>query len=257
MSDWDASRYHRLSEPQLGWGRKVLERLGAQRGERILDLGCGTGRLTAEIAASPATLVVGLDRSAAMLAEAAALPSCERRPRYVRGDGSALPFVGGFDAVFSAATFHWIVDHERLFADIHAVLRPGGRLVAQGGGGPNLKRLLDRTHALMERAPYRDYFTGWSDPWTFAYPGVTRARLEAVGFVDVQTSLEESPTSMASAAAFADFIHCVCVRHHLDRLPPAAREPFVASLTGMAAGDSPPFTLDYWRLNIVARKAQA
>ena len=193
MSDWDASRYHRLSDPQLGWGRKVLERLAVRPGERILDLGCGTGRLTAEIAASPETFVVGLDRSAAMLSEAAARSPQQGRRDYVRGDGAALPFAGAFDAVFSAATFHWIPDHERLFASIHAALRPGGRLVAQCGGGPNLKRLLDRTHALMARAPYREYFTGWFDPWNFAYPGATRARLEAAGFVDVHTSLEEAP----------------------------------------------------------------
>jgi trans-aconitate methyltransferase len=257
MSDWDASRYHRLSDPQLGWGRKVLERLAARPGERILDVGCGTGRLTAEIAASPATFVVGIDRSAAMLSEAAAQSSRQGRRDYVRGDGAALPFAGAFDAVFSAATFHWIPDHERLFASIHAALRPGGRLVAQCGGGPNLKRLLDRTHALMERAPYREYFSGWFDPWNFAFPGATRARLEAAGFVDVHTSLEEAPTTLPSRAAFADFIHCVCVRHHIERLPAEAREPFIGSLTELAARDHRPFTLDYWRLNILARKAGA
>jgi trans-aconitate methyltransferase len=258
MSDWDASRYHRLSDPQLGWGRKVVDRLAAAPGERILDLGCGTGRLTAEIG-SASTFVVGLDRSIAMLSEASGAEASLNGPRraYVRGDGAALPFAGAFDAVFSAATFHWIPDHERLFASIYAALKPGGRLVAQCGGGPNLKRLLDRTHALMTRAPYRDYFGEWSDPWNFAYPAVTRDRLVSAGFVDVWTSLEETPTTMASAAAFADFIHCVCVRHHVDRLPPQAREPFVRTLTEMAGRDTPPFTLDYWRLNLVARKGGA
>ncbi len=70
MPDWDATRYHRVPDPQLAWGRRALDRLAPRPGERILDLGCGTGRLTAEIAAGPGTLVVGLDRSAAMLSQA-------------------------------------------------------------------------------------------------------------------------------------------------------------------------------------------
>jgi trans-aconitate 2-methyltransferase len=257
MADWDAARYHRLSDPQLGWGRRVLERLAPEPGERILDLGCGTGRLTSEIAAATPVLIVGLDRSAAMLSEARAANARGRRsPMYVRGSGEALPFVGAFDAVFSAATFHWIVDHDRLFAGIHDALTPGGRLVAQCGGGPNLQRLLDRTHALMGQPEYDRYFRGWSDPWTFAYPGETRERLDRAGFTEICTWLEESPTTMTDAAAFAEFISCVCVRHHVDELPPAPREEFVAALAKLAAGDEPPFTLDYWRLNISARKRQ-
>lgn len=260
MADWDASRYHRLSDPQLDWGRKVLERLAPGPGERILDLGCGTGRLTTEIAAWPGALVTGLDRSAAMLSQARGLtPAPGERgqtPAYVRGDGAALPFVKAFDAVFSAATFHWIPDHDRLFASVHAALRPGGRLVAQCGGGPNLRRLLERTHALMDTPAYREHFPGWSDPWNFAYPDETRARLEHAGFTAVETWLEESPTTMPASTAFADFISCVCVRHHVDKLPAGQRERFVGELTELASHDDPPFTLDYWRLNILARKAQ-
>lgn len=255
MADWDATRYHRLSDPQLGWGRKVLDRLAPQPGERILDLGCGTGRLTVEIAATAGAFVVGLDRSAAMLAEA--LQAAAGPSRFVRGDGPALPFASTFDAVFSAATFHWILDHDRLFASIHSALKPGGRLVAQCGGGPNLRRLLHRTHALMDTSPYREHLAGWSDPWNFAFPGETRARLERAGFVDVETSLEEAPTHMPTAEAFADFISCVCVRQHVDKLPHGLRGPFVAALTDGASRDTPPFTLDYWRLNISARKGRA
>src|SRR6476620_11350360 len=88
MTDWDAAKYHRISDPQLTWGRAVAMRLVPVPGERILDIGCGTGRLTSEIAARPAILVVGLDRSAAMLQEAAK----HGAGMYVLGDGAALPF---------------------------------------------------------------------------------------------------------------------------------------------------------------------
>src|SRR5688500_9570693 len=130
MSDWDAARYHRISDPQVAWGRTVAARLAPVAGERILDLGCGTGRLTEEIAATPGIFVVGLDPSAAMLREAVSrqvrgqtwgqtpVLDSYNTLAYARADGSALPFVDAFDAVFSAATFHWIPDHDRLFASI-------------------------------------------------------------------------------------------------------------------------------------------
>jgi trans-aconitate 2-methyltransferase len=251
MSDWDAGRYHRLSDPQLGWGRAVVARLEPAEGERVLDVGCGTGRLTSEIASRPGMFVIGLDRSSSMLSEAAHRAG---PPHYVRGDAAALPFVAAFDAVVSTATFHWVPDHDRLFRAIDGVLRPGGRLVAQCGGGPNLARLLDRARVLMGRAPYARFFAGWADPWYFADVPETERRLGAAGLVDIAVSLEPAPTSFADAAAFADFISCVCVRHHVERLPAPERETFVEALANQASTDDPPFTLDYWRLNIAGRK---
>ena len=251
MPDWDADRYHRLSEPQVAWGRAVLGRLRTSAGERVLDLGCGTGRLTAELAARPGLFTIGLDRSASMLAAArAAVPDVP----LLLGDGAALPLSGAVDAVFSAATFHWIPDHDRLFASIHAALRPGGRLVAQCGGGPNLERLLARAHALMDGA-FAPHFAGWRDPWHFAGVEATRTRLAAAGFSNVEVWLDPAPTTFPDAGSFSDFISCVCVRHHVDRLPAAERGAFIAALASSAAADDPPFTLDYWRLNLAGVKA--
>jgi len=255
MTDWDAGKYHRLSDPQFAWGRQLAEKLAPKAGERILDLGCGTGRLTTELAAScPDVRFVGGDVSHAMLTEAR---RANPRLAWVRTDGSALPFAAAFDAVFSAATFHWIADHAALFRDVYAALKPGGRLIAQCGGGPNLHRLLDRTHALMDSADFCGFFVNWRDPWVFAGTPETRADLAEAGFLDVGVSLEPEPTTLPDRAAYTDFISCVCVRHHVDRLPPEERRRFVGALADAAAGDDPPFTLDYWRLNMSARKRGA
>jgi trans-aconitate 2-methyltransferase len=250
MSDWDAAKYHRLSDPQLAWARTVAVRLQPTRGERILDIGCGTGRLTAEIAATPGIVVVGLDRSSAMLIEALKGP----RLPYVLGDGAALPFAGIFDAVFSAATFHWIPDHDRLFASIHRALKAGGRLVAQCGGAGNLQRLYERARRLRESPRYKEWFASWSDPWRFEGVGATEARLARAGFTAIDVSLVSTPTMLDGATAYAEFTECVCLRHHLDRLPVPERARFVDDLTGQAAADDPPYTLDYWRLNMSGRR---
>jgi trans-aconitate 2-methyltransferase len=255
MTDWDAAKYHRLSAPQLAWGRAVAEKLSPRPGERILDLGCGTGRLTTELAAShPAAHFIGADVSHAMLAEA---QRGGAGIAFLRADGAALPFVGAFNAIFSAATFHWILDHPALFVSVYLALKPGGRLIAQCGGGPNLKQLLDRAHRLMAGPPFASFFRDWHDPWRFAGTEETRAILEAAGFGDIDVSLEPAPTTLPDRESFSDFIACVCVRHHVDQLPPAARQTFVDALADAAAGDDPPFTLDYWRLNIAARKRDA
>ena len=268
MSDWDAARYHRISDPQLAWGRAVATRLRLQPGERVLDIGCGTGRLTSEIAAQPGISVVGLDRSAAMLQEAAkhaaaalAVPGSApgdrvRRPAYVRGDGTALPFFRSFDAVFSAATFHWIPDHDRLFASVFDALADRGRLIAQAGGAGNLERLYGRARELMHSPRYEEYFRSWAEPFHFENTLDTEGRLSRAGFVEIDVSLVPAPVSFDQPERYSEFVAAVCLRHQLHRLPHAERDRFMSRLTDQALKDDPPLTLDYWRLNIAARKVE-
>jgi trans-aconitate methyltransferase len=252
MSDWDAATYHRVSDPQWTWGMRVLDRLSPVAGERILDIGCGTGRLTAEIRARVrSTHVIGLDRSWTMVREAARVQ--DRAVRFVHADVTRLPFIAAFDAVFSTATFHWIADHDRLFREIWRALVPGGRLVAQAGGGPNLARLYERSAALA-RGEFAEFFAAWTDPWYFAGVEETHARVKEAGFSEVEVWLESTPTVMADAETFAEFIAAVCLRHQLDRVPAEWRAAYLHRMVEQAAADDPPFMLDYWRLNIDARK---
>jgi trans-aconitate methyltransferase len=265
--DWDAERYHRVSNPQLEWGRRVLRRLAPQPGERVLDIGCGTGRLTAElVAALGEGTVVAVDRSDAMLREASAQALAPQRPHrlhehngrvrtcFVRADGAALPFVDAFDAVLSTATFHWILDHDQLFASVYRALAPGGRLVAQCGGGANLGRLLARANRLTASAQLAPIFAGWNGPWTFADVATTTMRLERAGFTAIDVSLEPSDVAFADRASFREFVSCVCLRDHVSRMPDDLRPGFLDTIADQAAADDPPFTLDYWRLNLAAAK---
>jgi ubiquinone/menaquinone biosynthesis C-methylase UbiE len=267
MTDWDAERYHRLSNPQLGWGRRVLERLAPEPNERILDLGCGTGRLTAELSAVIRDgMVVAADRSEAMLREAASQDFAPRGPhpidptrppqriQFVRADGLHLPFVDAFDAVLSTATFHWILDHDLLFASVYRALVPGGRLVAQCGGAGNLARLLERSDRLRRRAPFAQHFRGWRDPWFFADVPTTIGRLDRAGFTAIEVSLEQAPTTLPDRRTYKEFLSTVCVREHIARLPETVRPEYLEALAVLSDTDRPAYTLDYWRLNIQARK---
>jgi trans-aconitate methyltransferase len=178
-----------------------------------------------------------------------------RQVGFAQADGSALPVAGVADAVFSTATFHWVHDHAALFGSLFGALRPGGVVVAQCGGGPNIKRVHDRCDVLMRKAPFAPWFADWREPWHFADAEATAARLREAGFVDVQTTLEPSPVMQPDASAYRDFVGHVICRHHLARLPDAGlQEQFMDALTAQAAGDPVPFELDYWRLNLAGRK---
>jgi trans-aconitate 2-methyltransferase len=256
MVDWNAERYHEVSSPQQAWALKVLERLPLEGHERVLDLGCGSGRVTAEIARRiPRGGVVGVDRSEAMLSAASRwLGESGVRVPLARGDGAALPFNRAFDAVFSGATFHWIRDHAALFRSIVTALRPSGRLAAQCGGVGNLATLISRARRLMNERRFASYFHDWEEPANYADVESTKRRLAAAGFEAIDVWLEAAPTTFADAREYEQFIATVCVRLQLARLPMDERRAFVRQLTREAAEDSPPFTLDYCRLNIAARR---
>lgn len=259
-TEWDAASYHRLSAPQFSWGRQVLERLQLDGDETVMDAGCGTGRLTSLLLERlPRGRAVAVDLSQNMLEEARThlSPRFDGRVEFVRSDLAALPFDCAFDGVFSTAAFHWVPDHTRLFLSLYASLKPGGWLVAQCGGGPNIARLMRRASVLTASEPYAPYFFGWKDTKVFADDVTTAERLRTAGFADVETSLEPAPTALSGADEFREFLTTVNMHAHLARLPEVPlRRRFVEELTEQAAADDPPYSLDYCRLNIRARRPE-
>jgi trans-aconitate methyltransferase len=274
--EWNAGAYHKLSAPQFEWGQRVMDRITWRGDACVLDAGCGSGRLTAELASRvPSGCVVALDRSWNMLIEAqatlgrrdarvpnpmttAAAPGAAGRFRVVQADLLALPFQRAFDVIFSTAVFHWVHDHDALFVQLHTALKPGGLVVAQCGGGPNIAQLHERALALARTEPYAPYFESWRSPWNYATAEDTAARLAHAGFVDVKTDLEEAPTELPDAPTFAAFLTTVILRAHLAYLPDETlRQAFIARMTEVSAADARRFFIDYWRLNLWARRPEA
>ncbi|MGH9121987.1 MAG: class I SAM-dependent methyltransferase [Acidimicrobiales bacterium] len=236
-----------MSDPQLRWGRAVLDRLSLDGGETVLDAGCGSGRVTEVLLDRlPRGRVIALDASPSMLERAAnRLSDRSDRVRFLEADLLDLdPAMLGpdhpVDAVFSTATFHWVLDHDRLFANLAAVLRPGGQLVAQCGAQGNLDGLLESARSLgVKRA----------GTWMYASVPDTESRLRAAGFPDAQVWTNPEPTPFPDRSTIADFLETVCLREHLATLPEEERRPLVVRV----AEAMPEPVIDYVRLNIVAR----
>ena len=243
--DWDAQTYDQVADPQTRWGRAVLDRLPLAGDERVLDAGCGTGRVTELLAARlPRGRIVALDGSPSMIEAARRrLAVLGDRVEYVVADlGLPLPLDEPVDAILSTATFHWIADHDALFANLAAVLRPGGWLVAQCGGAGNIATI---------QAVLSSIGDGWLGPVNFATPMDTVRRLDAAGFVDIECWLSDEPTRLEPGRPFETFLRTVILGAHLERLPPAERDGFVHAV----AERLPDSVIDYVRLNIVARRS--
>jgi trans-aconitate methyltransferase len=258
--EWNAALYHQISGPQVNWGKKVLARVSLRGDEHVLDAGCGTGRLTRDLLeALPRGRVTAVDISTNMLREAERhlAPKFGERVRFVRADLQHLDLGPEYDVIFSTASFHWVKDHDRLFAGLYRALRPGGWLHAQCGGAGNIARLLSRVDAVLQSEPYREYFKDFDSPWEYATAEVAAQRLRRAGFVEVETGLEEAPTLFPDAQEFQQFVESVILRRHLDHLQNTSLgADLLAALTRQSAEDDPPFLLDYWRLNLQARKPE-
>jgi len=256
-SDWDAGTYHRVSAPQLGWGRKVLSRLDLRGDETVIDAGCGSGRLTAELLDRlPRGRVIAIDASPSMLAVAAReLQRFGDRVELVRSDLLALDLDRVADVIISTATFHWVLDHPALFARLHRALRPGGRLLAQCGGAGNLDRIRDRARGLLQEEEFAPHMAGFTPPWEYADPQTTAQRLTSAGFTEVATGAEDALTVLDDEPTYREFLATVIMRPYLDALPTAAlRERLLDAMCTAACRDDPPFSLDYRRLNMAARR---
>jgi trans-aconitate 2-methyltransferase len=245
--EWDAATYDRVADPQTRWGAAVLERLPLLGDETVLDAGCGSGHVTERLVERvPRGRVIALDASPAMVEEARRrLSRFGDRVDYLVADLGrpfSLPGDQPVDGILSTATFHWVADHDALFRNLAAVVRPGGRLVAQCGGSGNIASI---------RAILATIGDGWQGEAHYETPEATAARLASAGFTDIETWLQPEPTRFEAGEPLETFLRTVILGGHVARLAEADRDAFVSDVASRLAEP----VVDYVRLNIVATRA--
>lgn len=245
---WDPQAYGRDAGFVHGLAGGVVEWLDAQAGERILDLGCGDGQLSARLAAGGAR-VTGVDASAEMTAAARA-----RGITAEHGAAERLPFAdASFDAVFSNAVLHWVRDQDAMMDEVRRVLRPGGRFVAEMGGHGNVAAIRVALIAVLERHGHG----GLEDEVNYyPTPEAYTRRLEGHGFTVERMELIPRPTRLAESG-MEGWLRTFR-RGVLERLPDELREAVVAETVELLApalrDEQGNWTGDYVRLRFVARR---
>ncbi|MEQ9094259.1 MAG: methyltransferase domain-containing protein, partial [Miltoncostaeaceae bacterium] len=193
-----------------------------------------------------------------MVAEASTrLADLAPRVRVERQDLLELAVPEPVDLIFSTATLHWILDHERLFARLFAALAPGGRLVVQCGGAGNIASAHAAADQVAARAPYAEHFPEVVRDVNFADATITADRLRAAGFDEVRTWLHAVPADVGPVEDGALYLASIALRPHIARLPEELRGPFAREVAEIMLGADGHVVVDYVRLEIRAHRPPA
>ena len=254
MATWNPSLYQTSHSFVWEFGREVIQLLAPQPGERILDVGCGTGQLTRAIADAGAT-VVGVDHSPEMIADARRnYPGLE----FDVADAAALPYTEAFDAVFSNAALHWVRDAEGAIAGVRRALKPGGRFVAEFGGQGNVEGLVRAVYGALRELGFAE--PQRLNPWYFPSVGEYATLLERYGLEVGYASLFDRPTPLErGAGGLEKWIEMFC-GPFVKAVNASDRERFVELVRRYAGPDlekDGQWTIDYRRLRIAARVRRA
>nr|WP_242885425.1 class I SAM-dependent methyltransferase [Actinomadura litoris] len=226
--NWAVTTYDSAFGYVSAHGAPLVDLLDPQPGERVIDLGCGTGTFSAEIAERGAE-VLGIDGNPDMVAQATALhPGLA----FILGDAHDFTTSESFDAVASNAALHWMTrDPDQVIGQVHAALRPGGRFVGELGGAGNCAELI----AAMQTA-WRVFGLGEPElPWYFPSPAEYAAKLEEGGFTLRLLEHADRPTRMTEGpGGAADWVRAYAGRALAD-VPPELVEPLLERVNDLAA----------------------
>ena len=230
---WNAADYAANSAVQYSWARELISHLKLRGDERVLDVGCGDGKITAELARSVSEgQVIGVDSSPEMIRFACETFPAKTNPnlKFQTGDARGLESIGKFDLLFSNAALHWVEDHHAFLRGAAAVLKPGGRLMVSCGGKGNAHDVFLALRPEMRLARWRKFFRNISKPYFFYAPEDYEKWLPGFGFKSLRIKLEPKDAIYAGAEGFATWLRTTWLPY-TQRVPGELREDFIAAVT--------------------------
>lgn len=238
---WNAADYARNSTAQWQWAQELVAKLGLQGHERLVDIGCGDGKITAAIARQLARgAVLGIDASPQMieLASASYPPAQYPNLTFRQQDATALDLPPIFDIAFSNATLHWVQDHEAVLRGVRAGLRRGGKLLFQMGGQGNADEVMAVLHTLTHAPAWSAYLAGFECPYRFCGVEEYRAWLPAFGFEIVRLELIHKDMQHDGPDGLKGWLRTTWFPY-TNRLPAEQREPFLDELVAAYLAQHP------------------
>ena len=233
---WNAKDYEKNSQAQQKWARELMNQLNLTGGEHILDLGCGDGKVTAEIASLvPDGSVIGVDNSKQMIDLAQAKYSAEPHLSFQVMDAAALTFENCFDVVFSNAVLHWVKDHQAVVAGLYKSLKEGGKIFLRMGGKGDAKTILSTMDDARASAKWSRYFADFEFPFTFMGDDDYRALLRHNGFTINRVELIPKDMIHVGKQGLASWIRTTWLPY-TERIPLEQRDEFIEDVvTGYLA----------------------
>ncbi len=226
---WNADDYAKNSPFQKKWARELINRLSLKGNERVLDIGCGDGKVTFKIARRvPDGYVLGIDNSEEMIKLASKMFPASKYPNisFKLLDVREMDFFEEFDVIFSNAALHWVTEHKAVLKKMFKALKPGGRAVVQMGGKGNAAGVVEVFNEIMSENPWKEYFVNFSFPYGFYSPEEYKPWLIDAGFKVQYIELKPKTMIYGNIEKFKGWIRTTWLPY-IHRVPEKLRNTFI------------------------------
>lgn len=256
---WNAADYSKNSANQYTWAKELIPKLRLSGDQSLLDIACGDGKITAEIAKClPKGRVVGIDNSEDMIKLAKHTFPQKTNPNltFQQMDARKLIFNAEFDRMFSTAALHWIVDQKAVLRGVAKSLRGGGRVLFQMGGKGNAKEVLGILDDMLPKMPWKPYFGGFTFPYAFCTPDEYRTMLVEAGLKPTRVELLPKTMSLVGAEGLAGWVRTTWLPY-TQRVPVERRDSFVSEIVTRYTANHPVDAEGIVRLSMVRLEVEA